>query len=197
MKIKFVFSFLGIFLFPIGLNAADVQYRNNINICSIYENTNSIFSFDEYYTAEEKIENPKHFILTLNDGSRVAFLLDDNPKIINYTDKISIMCKDLTIEYPLTDIHKYTMGTDDDADITTAIEDGISDSEGSISSHSGAIILTGFTPGAKVTIVNINGMVLFDSEINVNGQLLVNIGNLQEGIYIVKAKSQTFKFIKR
>ena len=145
---------------------------------------------------ETEAAAPTHFILCLNDGQQVTFLLEHNPKVVNGEGLITVVDGDYTIEYPLDNVHKYMMGTDD---AHTGIE-GIKAEpkvNGDIAQKAGNIMLTGFDAGAPVKVTALNGTIVFASSTDANGALILNMSQYPSGVYIVKAQNQTFKFIKR
>lgn len=138
-------------------------------------------------------EKPTHFVLYLNSGERITFVISNQPKVVNMDYIISITENGTTVEYPLTDIHKYTM----EMEQPTGIDGTVNETSGSIKNETGSIILSGFKAGAPVIVSNLNGMVVYKSEIDANGSLSLSTSQYPEGIYIVKVQNKTLKFVKR
>lgn len=140
---------------------------------------------------------PTHFVICFNDGKRVAYALEDNPKVINGDGIITVVDKDVTIEYPLENVHKYVLGVGTDYEVVSKIEKVIANEDGTISQSSGNLILTGFAAGSKVSVYNVNGVAVSNFTIGADGRLEISLSQYSAGMYIVKTQSQTFKFIKR
>ena len=138
-------------------------------------------------------EVPTHFILELNDGGKVTFLLDHNPRVVNGDEYILVCDLDDVIEYPLDNVYRYRMGQDD----ITGVEEIQNVTEGSIRPHAGMILISGFEAGAGVIVSDLGGSVLFNGSTGNDGNLTIDLSGYPEGIYIIKAQNQTFKFIKR
>lgn len=139
---------------------------------------------------------PTLFILCLNNGEQVTFLLEHNPKVINGDGFITVVDADVTIEYPLDDVHKYLMG----GDAATGIENikvaqGVS--AGEINNQAGNVMLSGFGAAVPVTVTDINGMAVYSSATDADGYHVIAMSQYPSGIYIVKVQNKTFKFIKR
>ena len=141
---------------------------------------------------QEDVTEPTHFILCLNDGEQITFLLEHNPKVVNGDGIITVVDNDITVEYPWDNLHKYIMGS--------VVESGISYSKmnvGDIVNKAGSIILSGFKEAVPVTVNGVNGISVFKSKTDANGYLMISMSEYPSGIYIIKAGNKTFKFIKR
>lgn len=55
------------------------------------------------------VEEPKHcFIVWTKDGARVDFLMKDHPVVTNEGDNLVLTTRNIRVEYPKTDVRKYT-----------------------------------------------------------------------------------------
>lgn len=158
--------------------------------------SNAIVRDNIAYEAQEDIK-PTHFILCLKSGEKVGFLLEKHPKVVNGEGFITVCDDNMSIEYPWEDIHKYTIDVDDTHTSINNINGEDDMPEGSISNQIGLITLSGFSASEPVIISNINGAVVYKSQTDNLGSLNISTSNFATGIYIVKVKNQTFKFIKR
>ena len=138
-------------------------------------------------------EKPTHFVLYLKSGERITFVIANEPRIVSMEEMISISENGTTIEYPLKDIHKYTM----EKEQATGINSTINETSGTIKNEVGSIILSGFKAGVPVIVSNLNGMVVYKSTTDDNGSLSLSTSQYNEGVYIVKVQNKTFKFVKR
>lgn len=172
MKINFTILAALLFFMPMTSKAMTTEY-------TAYEN--------------EEATKPTHVILCLNSGEQITFVLYNQPKIVNEAEMIKVIEYGFTSEYPLTDVHKFMMGSDQ----TTGIAGIVNETDGDIKKEAGTIILSGFKAGAPVIVSNMNGMVVYESEIEDNGSLSLSTSQYAEGVYIVKVQNKTFKFGKR
>ena len=146
------------------------------------------------YEQNESVE-PTHFILCLNDGEQISFVLEHNPKVVHGDGFITVVDEDITLEYKLTDVHKYILGVP----TATGINDA-NDSEsgaGDIRYNAGDVILSGFEASLPVYVTDVNGVAVYSGETDVNGGLVVRMSQYPSGVYIIKVQNKTFKFIKR
>ena len=137
--------------------------------------------------------SPTHFILHLNDGGKVLFLLDHSPRVVNGDGFITVCDGGDTVEYPLDNVFKYSMGTDESTDVREILNP----ETGSIRPHAGMILISDFNAGAEVIVSDLSGSVVFSGRTNNDGNLSVDMSGYAAGVYVIKAQNQTFKFIKR
>ena len=151
---------------------------------------NSVSAQTEF--AETDAAQPTHFVLCLNDGEQIAFVLEHNPKVMHGNGYITVVDNETTIEYPLDNLHKYILDTPTSTGIDAA--KGVS---GEIKNIAGDIILTGFDAAMPVNVFDVNGMEIFVAETSADGSLTIRMSQYPAGVYIIKANNKTFKFIKR
>ena len=145
--------------------------------------------------AEEiTVEKPTHFILCLKDGSTAAFLLAHNPMVTNGKGYITVIDEDYIIDYPLSNVDRYMMGVDD---VLTSVENIENTMNGIFEQCHGMIKLSGFKPGLKIKVTNINGICVQSTVIGNDGTSEINISTYVSGIYIFNINNQTFKITKR
>ena len=147
--------------------------------------------------AQDGAAAPTHFILCLNDGQQVTFVLEHSPKVVNGDGMITVVDQDATIEYPLDTVHKYMMGTDSSTDGIENVLNSEKNTRGEIAYKAGDVILNGFEPSVPVMVSDINGISLASLATDNNGYLVLDMAQYPAGIYIVKVQNKTFKFIKR
>lgn len=150
-------------------------------------------SFGVHAPDFDDAQSPTHFILHLNDGGKVLFLLDHSPKVVNGDGFITVCDGNDTLEYPLDNVFKYTMGIEESTDV----KEVLNPETGSIRPHAGMILISDFEAGAEVIVSNLSGSVVFSGATNRDGNLSVDMAGYPEGVYVIKAQNQTFKFIKR
>lgn len=147
-------------------------------------------------SVQDNVTEPTHFILCLKDGEQITFMLEHNPKVVNGEGMITVIDKDITIEYPWESLHKYMMGND----VETGIFDNVIAKDGTVGEilhKSGNIVLSGFKAAVPVSVTDINGITAYSSKTNADGYLMISMSEYPTGMYIVKAGNKTFKFIKR
>lgn len=137
-------------------------------------------------------DEPTHFVLCLNNGEEVSFVLEHNPRVVHGDGAITVVDEDMTIEYPLDDIHKYMLKTPTATDIDGAAGEG-----GTINAVAGDVLLNGFKPGMTVTVCGVDGAVVMSGTTDDRGNLTLRMSQYGEGVYVINAGDKGFKFIKR
>ena len=140
---------------------------------------------------------PTHFILCLNGGKQVAFLLEHTPKVVNGEGVVTVIDEDVTIEYAIGEVHKYMMGVDSTTDGISNITGSDRNKTGEIDYRSGDVMMSGFDAGTPVKVFDTDGVLLSARTINSDGGMVLEMSQYPAGIYIVKVQNKTFKFIKR
>lgn len=98
------------------------------------------------------------------------------------------------MEYQMTDIQRITMGDRS----ATGIDDIKTDkTKGDIRYADGTFCLNGFETNSPVAVYDIGGKLMQTYRVSSDGNLSFSVATLPTGTYIVKAKSITYKFIKR
>jgi len=139
---------------------------------------------------------PTHFIVCLKDAKRIAYSLVDRPCVVASADKVTLTDKDITVEYPLSDIEKYVLGVADGSSSGIAQAQTASDG-GSISQSAGQLTLSGFAAGTSVAVYDAGGRLVKSLAVKAGGVLTISLAEYPAGAYIVKAASKTIKFVKR
>ena len=142
----------------------------------------------------DAITEPTHFVLYLNDGEKVAFVLEHNPKVVHGDGAITVVDNEITIEYALDDIHKYLLEVPTATGMDNAADDAAC---GNIGSNAGDIILSGFDGGTPITVTDMGGRLIYGGSTDDSGYMVVHMAQYPAGVYIIKAGNKLFKFIKR
>lgn len=133
-----------------------------------------------------------HLIVMDKDSTKVAYSLNDKPKVTFQGERIIISAKDVLVEYQFSDIDKFFY------------EDRIASSVENITQDSSRFIYNGeylmFYPSnqkCQVFIWDMGGKVLIEKLIDTTEIYTVPISSFERGIYLVKINDVTYKFIKR
>jgi len=125
------------------------------------------------------------------DGSKVYYSLDEQPKTTFTIDDLVITTNSTTINYPLSKIQRYTY-EGGALGISNVSSDGIF-----ISHRGDEIIVTGLPDGKSVTVYGVDGKALLLSHSDGSSCLSLSLSKLPTGVYVVKAETINYKFIKR
>ncbi len=138
--------------------------------------------------AEENV--PTLDIWTKN-GERITYYLSEHPVATYSGSDLVLKTDELTVSYPLTELHKFTFGSEATSIETTILPDG------RMQLQQGMLCLTRFRAGEMVSIYSIGGQNVMNATIGPDGTATLFIQSLATGIYVVKAGSVTHKIIKK
>lgn len=136
----------------------------------------------------------KYVRILLTNGKTIEFTLNQKPVIKYGTATVTLTYDTGSMEYQMTDIQRITMGDRS----ATGIDDIKTDkTKGDIRYADGTFCLNGFEANSPVAVYDIGGKLMQTYRVSSDGSLSFSVATLPTGTYIVKAKSITYKFIKR
>lgn len=124
-------------------------------------------------------------------GEKITYYLKDNPVASYSGEELVLKANEVTVCYPLSELHKFTLGTE-----ATSVED-VETVDGKIQLEGESLNLSGFRTGETVAIFNINGQRISASRIDADGCTDFSLQNLTKGIYVIRIGSLTHKIIKK
>jgi len=127
--------------------------------------------------------------LTLNVGGHpVVIVLAEHP-VITYTDNmLHIQTTEKTVDVPVSQISDMTFRE------TTGIQVAAPQR---MQMQEGSICFQQLPKGSQISVIAANGIEVLSTSIDDTGQVVINIGKLPKGVYIVKTISQTFKITNK
>lgn len=136
----------------------------------------------------------KYVRVLLTNGKTIEFTLNQKPVIKYGTATVTLTYNTGSLEYNMTDIQRVTMGDKS----ATGIDDIKADkAKGDLRYADGTFSLNGFEANSPVAVYDLSGRLMQTYRISGDGSLSFSVATLPAGTYIVKAKSITYKFIKR
>ena len=136
------------------------------------------------------------FVVWLHDGGKVSLPLDERP-VVTYSDgNIVVSTSNSGGEYAHAAVRKFTIEEEllqdsETTDVAVAERDAQWQSLGDVMRFSTC------TPGERVAVYNATGQLVAQYAISSDGTLQIPLLQFEEGIYIVKIQSITYKFIKK
>lgn len=132
-------------------------------------------------------------LVNLKEGDNVAYKFEETPvaQIDGDNLKITLGTTGQSVLYPFADVVNLTFnkevsgvaGVNDDATATFGLS-------------SETLEATGLTAGTEISVFDAGGALRVRGTANDNGYAAVYVGNLDKGVYLVKAGKHTFKFIR-
>ena len=130
-------------------------------------------------------------VVETKDGERMEYLLSDNPRIVHRNAMVELTSNTVSVEFPSSNVSKVYLST-----ATTAVEK-IKAAEGEIRMCQDVIVMQGFGANEPVALYGTDGSLLWQQTTDANGQLVVSLHTLSQGIYIFKTNHQSFKIIRK
>lgn len=132
------------------------------------------------------------FVVWTKRGEQISIPLIEKPKIINSGDNLIMNTTTTTVEYPKTEVGKFTLNLQEPGGIDAG---EMSDCE--IIHNGNIVILSGLRAGSEVKVFTIGGYAVLTGCVGDDGSLALDLSPLGQGIYIVSTENITCKIIKR
>ena len=130
-------------------------------------------------------------VIWQKDGSKLYYSLDDLPKTTFTTDDLVITTNNATISYPLSKIQRYTYEKGS-LGINNIKADGVV-----ISHHHDVITIPGLPKGKLIQIYSIDGKLLLSKQSDGSSRQVLSLSQFPTGVYMIKAETVNYKFMKR
>lgn len=135
--------------------------------------------------------NSQTLVIWQKDGSKVYYSLDEQPKTTFTAEDLVITTNKTTINYPLSKIQRYTY---------EGGSLGINDvkSQGICIAHYGdEFFVTGLPYGKSIAVYSADGKKLLSKQSDGSSRQTLSLSKLPTGVYIIKAETINYKFMKR
>ena len=132
-----------------------------------------------------------YMTVELNSGSKISFLLADNP-VVTYNEGNFIVNKDSKTTYSLDNVKNYHFTENDD----TKVKMTNANSLVIVWVDDNTIEVQNATPGSEASLTAVNGMVVSKNKVDLDGKATVKVSN-NAGVYIISADKQSFKIIRK
>jgi len=126
------------------------------------------------------------------DGSKVLFKLSEKPKV-TYGDSLVIIQTGTTVEYAFQAIQKMTFESEE----VVGIKEMKPDPERPFSSDGETVTFLPADKDLRVTIVQLNGIVVKDIAVRRGQQSSLSLRSLPAGVYLLNVNGITYKIKTR
>lgn len=130
-------------------------------------------------------------VLETTDGERMEYLLSDNPRIVYRNAMVVLTSNTVGVEFPSSNVSKVFLST-----TTTAVEK-INAAKGEIQMFQDVLVMKDFGANEPIALYRVDGKQLWQQFADGNGQLVVSLNSLSQGIYVFKTNHQSFKIIRK
>jgi hypothetical protein len=124
-------------------------------------------------------------------GDRIGYSLDEQPRVTLELESLIVSTIKTKVEYSLDDVRKFTLNKND----VTGIDE-VKQLMPTMKFNSNTLTFTGCIPGSKIKIMSVNGINLYTSQADNDGNVQIDISALSSGMYLVVTSSITYKIIK-
>lgn len=137
-------------------------------------------------------ENNTHLFIWGKDGTHVAYALTEKPKIILNENDLLVITKGIEVTYPLNNLSRFTFDDNEEEKVSTSINNLMTEKR-QAKIEGDNLIFPHLSSNSTVTIVSLNGSLIFKKTIRTTGDYIYSISNMKSGIYIVSINNLTYK----
>lgn len=121
-------------------------------------------------------------------GKPISIKLYDQPVITYMDNTLHIESWSNVIDINVSNINYIVFKNEDSVSITQ---------QPFFEKQNGEYLICQQTPGSKVLLFTVSGIKLAEEKADVNGKVVINIGSLAKGTYILRSIMRTFKYVKK
>ncbi|MCI7011203.1 MAG: Ig-like domain-containing protein [Prevotella sp.] len=149
------------------------------------------------FTTSTRPADVLYLLLWNHDGSKTSIRLAEHPNIQFDTVNKTILCttRKREIEFHMEDLYKYTLEVEDKG--TSGINAPHNTTEKAFCMNDNTITISGCKLGSVVKIYKIDGKLIETYKTDNNGAISVPTDNWNQGVYVIKNGSITYKIMKK
>ena len=137
-------------------------------------------------------ENNTQLVVWAKDGTKVAYMLSEKPKITFTETDLVITANDIEVNYALENMARFTY----ESNGNTAIRNVESD-ELSIKLDGESLLFPDLKANSSIAIYTLNGTLVMKKTIRQDGEYAFPVLNLSNGVYMVNVNGLSYKFMKK
>ena len=135
-------------------------------------------------------ESRSYLVVWAKDGTQIAYDFKEKP-IVTFSDNYLVITSESSqVSYNLGDYDHFSFENEIPTDISSL------DVNGNISIEDDHLVFPGIKSGTRLKIYTLNGTIIYDKQINVNGNYTLSISNMPKGMYIVAIGKLAYKLKK-
>ena len=137
-------------------------------------------------------ENNIQLVVWAKDGTKVAYMLSEKPKITFTETDLVITANDIEVNYALENMARFTY----ESNGNTAIRNVESD-ELSIKLDGESLLFPDLKANSSIAIYTLNGTLVMKKTIRQDGEYVFPVSSLSDGVYMISVNGLTYKIVKR
>lgn len=123
-------------------------------------------------------------------GERVVYLLNETPKTHYSNGQLILSTAEVTVEYPLANLSKFTFEDVVNSITTNEVNKGIKVSFNQV-------LISGEKPFSSIIVASMSGTAVESIKCDSKGNASISLDALATGTYIIKSNSTTYKVNKK
>lgn len=137
-------------------------------------------------------EAKSHLVIWVMDGSKVAYALNEKPKVTFSDSEMVITANGMEVNYPLDNLARFSYESDTDTTVRNLKTGRVA-----FRLEGESLLFPGLEANSSVSIHDLNGMQVFKKTVRTTGEYYFSLSDLNSGVYIITVNSTTYKIIKR
>lgn len=138
-------------------------------------------------------DEPKtHLVVWAKDGAKVAYVLNENPKVTFTEEYLVITANGVEVNYRLENMARFTYESNNASAITN-----LRTGEWPFQMNNESLLFPALKANSTIAIYSLNGTLVFQKTIQKDGEYAFPLSNLDMGIYMVNINGLTYKIVKR
>ncbi len=126
-------------------------------------------------------------------SERIEYLLSDVPRIVYDAAKVTITTMKASVDFNPAEVQKVYIA---ESTSPSAVKE-IRQPDGTFQLQHEQVRFSGFASNESVALFGVDGRQLWCRRVDAGGNLVVSLGQLSAGIYIIKTSHQSFKITKK
>ena len=137
-------------------------------------------------------ETKTHLVVWAKDGTKVAYALDEKPKVTFTETDLVISAKGVEVNYALDNMDRFTYESEEHSAIRN-----LKTGEMSFKLDGESLLFLNLSANSTISLHTLNGTSVFSKTVSMSGEYSFPLSNLNTGVYLVTVNGLTYKIMKR
>lgn len=137
-----------------------------------------------------KVSAQTALVVMQKTGGSVYYSFNDNPKVMFSGENMIISTSKSVVEYPIANLFSFSFD-----DMANGVLD-IKSNGANIKMTDDMLVVTGISANEVVSVYDAKGAKVSSAKAE-NGTISISLGNLPNGVYVVKSKNVSYKIVRK
>lgn len=137
-------------------------------------------------------DNSLSLVVWAKDGTRVAYLLLEEPKVTFTETELFVTTNSVEVNYPIDNMARLTYETEDPTSIRN-----LKNNKTSFKMNGEALLFPALKANSTVSIYSLSGKLEFQKTVQTSGEYTFPLSNLSTGAHMVSVNGVTYKILKK